>query len=237
MISSPVLALPDDELRFHVWPDASPWAVGGILTQDFGNGHQPLAYEYHRLSDREQKFSQYEREALALLHCLRVWRTYIEGRRFTAHTDNSVVLRLHTLPDPHGRLARWIEEFQTYSPEMEFVAGKDHPTDPLSRLQVPAQIKVPISEVNTVITMEGNDIDADTGWPLFIANFLTNDEWIPGIPEAVLKQCQARVNHFEIRDHVLCKKTGEGVSIPYLPAASRPATLNRGFRTSRPGVF
>ena len=106
MRSSPVLTLPLDDLRFHIWPDASPFAVGGVLTQDQGQGYQPITYEYHRLSAREEAFSQYEREALALLYCLRQWHTYFEGRPFTVHTDNSVILRLATIKDPHGRLGR-----------------------------------------------------------------------------------------------------------------------------------
>ena len=43
MLKDPVLVCPNDKFTFHIWPDASPWAVGGVLTQDHGNGHQPIA--------------------------------------------------------------------------------------------------------------------------------------------------------------------------------------------------
>jgi hypothetical protein len=78
MKSEPVLACPQDDLVFHIWPDASPWAVGGILTQDNGEGHRPIAYEYHKLSNAEKNYPHHEKEILALLHCLRKWRYYFE---------------------------------------------------------------------------------------------------------------------------------------------------------------
>jgi len=246
MRSSPVLTLPLDDLRFHIWPDASPFAVGGVLTQDQGQGHQPIAYEYHRLSAREEAFSQYEREALALLYCLRQWRTYFEGRPFTVHTDNSVILRLATIKDPHGRLGRWIAEFQQFSPDMEFTPGATHPADALSRLTLNKPITRPISEyredmpnlelneVTPIATDQliihsavlATNINTDHDWPLLIAHYLETEEWLDGIPEELLEQCQGEQNHFEIRDNLFMRKRKLS-SVPYLPYKARIGNMKR----------
>ena len=117
MTSSPVLRCPDEQLMFHIWPDASPWAVGGVLTQDDGNGHQPVAYEYHKLSRAELNYPHHEKEILAMLHCLRKWRYYFEGRKLVVHSDSKTVVHLSTVKDPHRRLQRWLNEYQYWSPD------------------------------------------------------------------------------------------------------------------------
>ena len=133
MMNEPVLACPSDDVIYHGWPDATPWAVGGVLTQDQGNGQQPFAYEYHQLSDTEKNYPHHEKEILAMLHCLRKWRYYFEGRKFVVHSDNSTVLKLSTAKDPHLRLQRWIQEYQYWSSDIVHEPGNKNPADTPSR--------------------------------------------------------------------------------------------------------
>lgn len=67
----PVLLVPDQSLPFHVHTDASGIGSGRVLTQDQGNGHQPIAYGSQKFSPAEQNYSTHEQEMLAIMHALK----------------------------------------------------------------------------------------------------------------------------------------------------------------------
>jgi transposase InsO family protein len=133
--SAPVLRMPNFALDFHIWPDASNVAAGGVLTQEFGSGHQPLAFLSKKFSDAESKYSTTERELLAILICLRRWRCYIDGRKVHIHSDHKPLTWAKGLKNPKPRVWSWLEEMEYYSPSIVFVPGEKQPGDALSRLQ------------------------------------------------------------------------------------------------------
>ncbi|KAL0451423.1 UNVERIFIED_CONTAM: Transposon Tf2-12 polyprotein [Sesamum latifolium] len=77
MVTDPTFALPDMSKPFVVETDASDFALGGVLMQD---GH-PVAFESRKLKDVERRYSVHEKELLAVVHCLRLWRHYLLGSR------------------------------------------------------------------------------------------------------------------------------------------------------------
>ena len=103
MMRDPVLALPDLTKPFEVQTDASDFALGGVLVQE---GH-PVAYESRKLSDAERRYTAQEKELLAVIHCLRVWRHYLLGSKFVVKTDNSAVSHFLTQPKLTPKQARW----------------------------------------------------------------------------------------------------------------------------------
>ena len=44
---------PKQDLQYTLTTDASSEAIGAVLSQDFGNGLQPIAYESRKLSSAE----------------------------------------------------------------------------------------------------------------------------------------------------------------------------------------
>ncbi|KAL0453442.1 UNVERIFIED_CONTAM: Transposon Ty3-G Gag-Pol polyprotein [Sesamum latifolium] len=85
MVTDPVLVLPDMSKPFVVETDASDFALGGVLTQD---GHL-VAFESRKLKDVERRYSVHEKELLAVVHCLRLWRHYLLGSLFVFKMDNT----------------------------------------------------------------------------------------------------------------------------------------------------
>ncbi|KAL0448456.1 UNVERIFIED_CONTAM: hypothetical protein Slati_1402000 [Sesamum latifolium] len=72
-VKNPMLALPDMSKPFVVETDASDFTLGGVLMQ---NGY-PVSFESRKLKDVERRYSVHEKELLAVVHCLRLWRHYL----------------------------------------------------------------------------------------------------------------------------------------------------------------
>ena len=84
LVSAPVLILPDPTKPFTVTTDASDLAIGAVLSQDQGKGDQPIAYESRKLSPAEQNYPVHEKELLAIVHAIKLWRIYL-GRPKVYH--------------------------------------------------------------------------------------------------------------------------------------------------------
>lgn len=137
LTSAPALLLPDFDKPFYVVCDASDYAVGGTLLQDQGSGLQPVAYEGRKMNGAETRYTTTDKENLALVHALRTWRCYLEGRKFTVETDHASLRWLQTQPNLNRRQARWMELLAGYEMEIVHKPGKLNRSDPLSRRKYP----------------------------------------------------------------------------------------------------
>ena len=122
--SAPVLIIPDDKLPYVVTTDASGYAIGATLSQDQGNGLQPIAFLSHKMNDTERKYPVHEQELLAVICALKEWRHYIHGRKFKVVTDHQSLRYLQTQPHLSLRQARWSQLLQDYDFEVEYRSGK-----------------------------------------------------------------------------------------------------------------
>ena len=91
--SAPVLALPrpDPKFPFHISIDASKYALGCTLSQDTGIGLRPITFKSAKVNFAEQNYGIYDREALALVHAVKTWRHYIDGRNCYVDTDHATL--------------------------------------------------------------------------------------------------------------------------------------------------
>ena len=130
--SAPVLANPDITKPFELYPDASDRAVGVVLMQE----NRPVEYASRALTSLERKYSVSEKECLAVLYALKVFRHYLLGRHFTLFTDHCPLTFLQTQKnDSHGRLGRWSLILQNFNFTIKYVKGSlNVSADALSRL-------------------------------------------------------------------------------------------------------
>ncbi|KAG2212841.1 hypothetical protein INT45_010598 [Circinella minor] len=64
----------------------------------------PIAFESKKLSMAERAYLAQELELLAILHALRIWRCFVEGRHFVVRTDHHPLVYFRSrrkLPPPH----------------------------------------------------------------------------------------------------------------------------------------
>jgi len=134
LITAPILILPDPKLPFTVTTDASEYAIGAVLSQNQGKGEQPIVYESRKLTSAEQNYPIHEKELLAIIHAIRLWRPYLEGQKFTVVTDHASLEYIKTQGNLSKRQARWLETLQANDFDVKYKPGKDNVVaDALSR--------------------------------------------------------------------------------------------------------
>lgn len=69
-----------------------------------------------------------------MLHALRTWRCFLEGRQYQIFTDHNSLKYLRSQAKPTPRLVRWMNELELFDPEILYRPGKENDVpDALSR--------------------------------------------------------------------------------------------------------
>ena len=88
LVSAPVLRVADPNKPFVLQTDASDFAVGGVLLQEFSGQLHPIAFHSRKLNSAERNYTVSEREMLGIVECVKSWSHYIGGSGATVHTDH-----------------------------------------------------------------------------------------------------------------------------------------------------
>src|SRR4051812_48194757 len=158
MSNAPILIPADPTKPFEVTTDASDFAVGAVLSQD----GKPVAFESRQMSPAEKNYAVHEKELLAIVHALKVWRHYLEGQEFTVVTDHQSLRYLQTQDKLNRRQARWVELLQAYHFKILYKPGKTNVVaDALSRRPDLATIQLLPDPEWTKTMQEGYAADAE----------------------------------------------------------------------------
>ncbi|KAM7309441.1 uncharacterized protein ISCGN_013072 [Ixodes scapularis] len=153
VVKAPVLVHFDPAKPVVLTVDASPYGVGAVLSHRGQDGQEcPVAFASRRLHAAEQRYSQLDKEGLALIFGVQRFHQYLWGRQFEAVTDHKPLLGLlgpdKAVPvQASPRVVRWALMLAAYSYKLVYRPGKDlGPADALSRLplpEVPAAVPEP----------------------------------------------------------------------------------------------
>ena len=126
----------DDKSQTEVIVDASPIGLGAILAQEDKRGQRKIiAYASRALTDVESRYSQTEREALAVVWACEHFHLYLFGQNFTVISDHKPLEGIFNRPmsRTNVRIERWCIRLQSYDFVLRYKPGDDNPADFLSR--------------------------------------------------------------------------------------------------------
>jgi hypothetical protein len=133
--SSPVLVMPNPDLPYEVYTDASQFALGAVLLQNHGKGKQPVAFLSRKLTPTERRYPTGDREMLGIVYALQQWRCYLEGTVFTVNTDhlnNTWFEKKRSMSRRQANWSLWLESFYGHV-DVAYKAGPENLSDPFSR--------------------------------------------------------------------------------------------------------
>nr|XP_058952093.1 uncharacterized protein K02A2.6-like [Pocillopora verrucosa] len=115
--------------------DASPVGLGAVLLQNQNEAWVPICYASRSLTECERKYSQTEKEALALVWACERYHAYIYGMKFDLVTDHKPLEVIYgPRSKPCARVERWTIRLQPYDFRIVYTPGQNNIADPLSRL-------------------------------------------------------------------------------------------------------
>lgn len=86
--SSSLLTHFDPSKPLIVAADASPIGIGAVLSHKIGDAEQPIAFVSRSLATAESKYSQMEKEGLAIIFAVKKFHQFLHGRTFTIYSDH-----------------------------------------------------------------------------------------------------------------------------------------------------
>ena len=133
-VAAPVLVLPDPNIPYVVHTDASGFATGAVLSQDQGNGLQPIAYMSKKMLPAETRYPVHEQELLAIIQAPGTWKHYLMGAKFTVMTDHRSLQYFKTQPQLSNREIHWKDVIANFDFDIVYIEGKTNiVADGLSR--------------------------------------------------------------------------------------------------------
>ena len=108
--TKPVLAALDLDKEFRVEADTSNYATGGVLSIKCSDEiWKPVAFISKSLSNTERNYEIHDKEMLAVIRCLEVWRHFLEGAatKFEIWTDHKNLEYFIKVQKLNRRQARW----------------------------------------------------------------------------------------------------------------------------------
>jgi hypothetical protein len=106
LCSAPILRYANPNQDFILQCDASSSALGAVLSQqDIQGKEHPIAYASRTLSTQEKRYSNTEREALAIQWSMSYFRHYLYGKFCKVYTDHQPLVTMDRMKTPDGKLA------------------------------------------------------------------------------------------------------------------------------------
>ncbi|GBN81685.1 Transposon Tf2-11 polyprotein, partial [Araneus ventricosus] len=221
--STTVLKFFDKDKPIVLSVDASSFGTGGVLLQK----GQPVAYTSATLSEAQTRYSQIEKELLAIVHACEHFHYYVFGQHVEIETDHKPLLGLIHKPFENisPRLQRLLLRLQRYSFKLIHVPGKylavadalsraPLPTHPVStsdidnaQLMVSLLVQASKSKLDEILLETKNDIELQS-----VANYIENGwpERKSVVPHAQpYWHCQSELH---IKNGLVCR--GQRLVIP-----------------------
>ncbi len=130
LVSTSVLAYPTQKGHFPLNTDVSDVGIGAVIEQDQDEGGQVvkrvIAYASKTLSNKQRRYCTTNKELLAVVMAIEIFRYYLTGWHFTVVNDHTSLTWLHNFRELEGMVARWIACLQPFNFAIVHWPGKHH---------------------------------------------------------------------------------------------------------------
>ena len=143
LTNSPVVSYFDVHKESIVLVDASPVGLSAVLAQRVPHSQETkiIAYASRSLTEVETRYSQTEKEALAIVWGVEHFHLYLYGAPFVLYTDHKPLEVIYANPcsKPPARIERWMLRLQQYDFSVIYKKGEENPADFMSRHPLPTK--------------------------------------------------------------------------------------------------
>lgn len=137
LCSPRILQYPDFTKDFLVTVDASNFACGAVLSQNFNGEDLPICFISKSFQKGELNKPIIEKELLAIHFAITTSRPYLYGKSFTVRSDHKPLIYLYNMKKPASKLTRVRLELEEYDFVVEYIRGKENVTaDALSIISI-----------------------------------------------------------------------------------------------------
>ncbi|GBG75308.1 hypothetical protein CBR_g19940 [Chara braunii] len=146
---------------FILETDEGPLTVGGVLVQGMRREKRGRLGS-RTLNSAERRYSQFKKEVLAILHCLKTFQAYLFGRRFILRIDPTNVagaLKNYRPIDP--TVGRWVGFIRQFDYNIERIAGIRNKADGLSRVCITPEGVEEAEPIDAFLEFEGGTLAVD----------------------------------------------------------------------------
>ncbi len=130
LVYARILTYPTREGHFVLSTDASDVGIGDVLEQEQEEGgrvaKKVIAYASKTLSDSQRRYCTTNKELLAVMMAIELFKYYLTGRHFMVVTDHASLTWLRNFREPEGMVARWILLLQPFDFAIVHQPGKHH---------------------------------------------------------------------------------------------------------------
>ena len=124
-MKAPLLAKWTPGLEAAIECDSSGYAVGGTLMQKMKGLWHPVAYFSKKLNLAESNYPIHDKEMLAIIRCIREWRTKLVGQHFEVWSDHRNLAYFQKKQHLGERQMRWAYELNDFSFDIIHKPGKE----------------------------------------------------------------------------------------------------------------
>ena len=155
------LAYLKNECRTRIVAGAGSTGIGAVLTQLQDSLWRVISYASRNHTDVERRYSQTEKEDLALVLACKRFKLYVFGPEIELETDHKPLQCIYNKSSkPCARIERWALRLQGYNFKVIYRPGKTNIADALSRLNYVNQKDCNGEEANflRVLAQEGTPV-------------------------------------------------------------------------------
>ncbi|CAG5082236.1 Oidioi.mRNA.OKI2018_I69.PAR.g10072.t1.cds [Oikopleura dioica] len=123
---TPVISFPNFDESFHLYTDASLYAAGGVLLQEYGGRVHLVSAISHTFNKAERKWNTSEKEMFSIVWCCERLEKLLKGRFFQIHTDHRSLIFLHKKKFKNSKISRWQSRLEEFDFHIVYIKGSEN---------------------------------------------------------------------------------------------------------------